>query len=74
MKIAVLGSGNGAHAVAFDWAKEGHDVYMYDFPQFDKSISAIKAATLAELERVLPRDAAAAVYEYFAQADEGKEI
>ena len=39
-----------------------------------KSISAIKAATLAELERVLPRDAAAAVYEYFAQADEGKEI
>lgn len=44
MKIAVLGSGNGAHAVAFDWAKEGHDVYMYDFPQFDKSISAINEA------------------------------
>lgn len=44
MKIAVLGSGNGAHAVAFDWAKAGHDVYMYDFPQFSKSISAIAEA------------------------------
>lgn len=44
MKIAVLGSGNGAHAVAFDWAKAGHDVYIYDFPQFDKSIAAINEA------------------------------
>lgn len=44
MKIAVLGSGNGAHAVAFDWAKAGHAVYMYDFPQFSKSITAIDEA------------------------------
>lgn len=44
MKIAVLGSGNGGHAVAYEWARAGHDVYMFDFPQFDKSIKAIAAA------------------------------
>jgi len=43
MKVAVLGSGNGGHAVAFEWARAGHDVYMFDFPQFSKSISAIAA-------------------------------
>lgn len=44
MKIAILGSGNGAHATAFEWAKAGHDVYMYDFPQFCKSVDAIATA------------------------------
>jgi len=44
MKVAVLGSGNGAHAVAFEWARAGHNVYMFDFPQFSKSIEAIAAA------------------------------
>ena len=28
MKVAVLGSGNGACAVAFEWAKAGYDVFM----------------------------------------------
>ena len=41
MKVAVLGSGNGAHAVAFEWGKAGHDIYMFDFEQFSKSIAAI---------------------------------
>lgn len=44
MKIAVLGSGNGAHAVAFEWARAGHDVYMFDFPQFSKGVDAVAAA------------------------------
>ena len=44
MKIGVLGSGNGAHAVAFECAMAGHDVSMFDFPQFDKSIKAIAEA------------------------------
>ena len=44
MKVAVLGSGNGAHATAFEWARAGHDVYMFDFPQFSRSIDAIDAA------------------------------
>lgn len=41
MKVAVLGTGNGGHAVAFDWAKAGHEVYMFDFEQFPKAIDAI---------------------------------
>ncbi len=44
MKIAILGSGNGAHAAAFECAEKGHDVYMFDFPQFRKSIDAIAEA------------------------------
>ena len=31
MKVAILGSGNGALAMAFEWARAGHDIYMYDF-------------------------------------------
>jgi len=41
MKVAVLGSGNGGHAVAFEWARAGHDVYMYDFDDFTANIKAI---------------------------------
>jgi len=44
MKVAVLGSGNGGHAVAFEWSKAGHEVYMFDFPQFPKNIEAINKA------------------------------
>lgn len=35
-----------------------------------KSISAIRQAALTELERVLPKDAAMAVYQYFHQSEE----
>lgn len=41
MKIAVLGSGNGGCALAFDWAKEGHDVYLFDFEEYSTNIEAI---------------------------------
>jgi opine dehydrogenase len=41
MKVAVLGSGNGAQAIAFEWAQAGHDVSMFDFEQFDKTIAAV---------------------------------
>ncbi len=44
MKVAVLGSGNGGCAVAFEWSKAGHDVYLFDFEQFKKNISAINDA------------------------------
>lgn len=44
MKVAILGSGNGACAMGFEWARAGHDVYMFDFPQFDRQIKAINAA------------------------------
>ncbi len=41
MKVAVLGSGNGGHAVAFEWAQAAHEVSMFDFESFPKSIAAI---------------------------------
>ena len=33
-KIAVLGGGNGAHMMAADLSLRGHDVRMYEMPQF----------------------------------------
>jgi opine dehydrogenase len=42
MKIAVLGSGNGGCVVAFDWAKHGHDVNLFDFERFPDNIRAIR--------------------------------
>ncbi len=50
MKVAVLGSGNGALAVAFEWAKAGHDIYLFDFEQFPKTIAAVNAVGGIEAE------------------------
>jgi opine dehydrogenase len=41
MKIAVLGAGAGGTAVAFDCALHGHEVRLFDFPQFPDNIAAI---------------------------------
>ena len=42
MKIAVLGSGNGGCAIAFDCAAHGHQVSLFDFEQFPESIKAVQ--------------------------------
>jgi ketopantoate reductase len=42
MRIAVLGSGNGGCAVAFDHAIKGHDVSLFDFDTFPNNIKAIQ--------------------------------
>jgi opine dehydrogenase len=42
MNIAVLGSGNGGCAVAFDCAAHGHQVSLFDFEQFPASINAVQ--------------------------------
>ncbi|NQU36988.1 MAG: NAD/NADP octopine/nopaline dehydrogenase family protein [Actinobacteria bacterium] len=34
MRVAVLGSGNGGLAVAFEWAQAGHEVRLFDFAEF----------------------------------------
>lgn len=39
-KIAVLGGGNGAHAMAADLALKGYEVSMCEIPEFKESISA----------------------------------
>ena len=41
MKVAVLGSGNGGVAVAFDCAAHGHSVRLFDFERFPDTIAAV---------------------------------
>ncbi len=42
MNIAVLGSGNGGCAIAFDCAAYGHKVSLFDFEQFPENIKAVQ--------------------------------
>ena len=44
MKIAVLGSGDCAHALAFEWSAAKHEVYMYDLPQNESFILDIASS------------------------------
>ncbi len=44
MKITVLGAGAGGTAMAFDCANHGHDVRLFDFPEFPDNVAAIAAA------------------------------
>ena len=41
MKITVLGAGAGGTAMAFDCASHGHEVRLFDFPQFPGNIAEI---------------------------------
>ncbi len=43
MNIAVLGSGNGGCATAFDCAAHGHQVRLFDFEQFPENIKAVQS-------------------------------
>ena len=44
MRIAVLGSGNGAYAVACEWALHGHQVRMAESPDFRGGLDPVTAA------------------------------
>ncbi|MGD9145095.1 MAG: NAD/NADP octopine/nopaline dehydrogenase family protein [Anaerolineae bacterium] len=44
MNIAVLGSGNGGCAVAFDCAQHGHQVNLFDFETFPDNIGEVNDA------------------------------
>jgi opine dehydrogenase len=41
MRIAILGAGAGGLATAFDCANHGHEVRLFDFPQFPDNIAAV---------------------------------
>ncbi len=41
MKISVLGAGAGGTAVAFDCASHGHEVRLFDFPDFPDNVARI---------------------------------
>ena len=53
MNIAVLGSGNGGCAVAFDCAACGHQVRLFDFESFPESIKAVQNSGGIHCEGVL---------------------
>ena len=40
-KIAILGGGNGAHAMAAEFALRGHTVNLYEMPQFKHSMKKV---------------------------------
>jgi opine dehydrogenase len=42
MRIAVLGSGNGGCAVAFDCAVHKHSVHLFDFDTFPDNIKGVQ--------------------------------
>ncbi len=42
MNVAILGSGAGGCALAFDFAQSGHRVSLFDFPEFASNIEAIQ--------------------------------
>ena len=44
MRVAVLGAGNGGVASAFDFAQHGHDVALYDRPEFGENVVAVAKA------------------------------
>ncbi len=41
MKISVLGAGAGGTAVAFDCASHGHEVRLFDFPDFPDNVAKV---------------------------------
>lgn len=42
MKITIIGAGNGGKAMAADMGIAGHDVTLFEFPQFKENLKAIK--------------------------------
>ncbi len=41
-KVTVIGAGNGGVTAAYHFAKNGHEVCIYDDPKFDEQIKAIR--------------------------------
>ena len=44
MKIAILGAGHGGKAAAADMTLAGHEVHLFEFPQFDHNLDPIRSA------------------------------
>lgn len=42
MKVAILGGGNGGHAMTADLSMAGHEVNLYEFPKFEENIVAAR--------------------------------
>jgi len=44
MRVAVLGAGNGGLASAFDFAQHGHQVSLFNLPEFEANLVAVEEA------------------------------
>jgi opine dehydrogenase len=54
MKVAILGGGSGAHAMAADLALAGHEIRLAELPAFEKGIAAIRALKGITLDGMAP--------------------
>ena len=54
MKIAVLGGGSGAHAMAADLALAGHEIRMAELPSLAENIAAVQALGGIQLTGTAP--------------------
>lgn len=43
MKVAILGGGNGGHAMAAHLSIRGHEISFFELPEFEESIAAAKS-------------------------------
>ena len=53
ISIAVLGAGNGGHAIAADMASRGHDVTLYETPRFKTNLDGVAARGQITMRGVL---------------------
>src|SRR3954454_1682544 len=44
MRVAVLGAGNGGLASAFDFAQHGHQVSLFNLPEFEANLAGVEEA------------------------------
>jgi len=59
--IAVLGGGNGAHAVAADLTFAGYEVKIFEFPQFKANIQKVLETREIVKEGVSPTGVASSI-------------
>ncbi|MEW6522748.1 MAG: NAD/NADP octopine/nopaline dehydrogenase family protein [Bacillota bacterium] len=49
MRISVLGAGNGGYAAAADFTRRGHQVTLFELPQFASKIASLQADSRLEM-------------------------
>ncbi|MEI6621002.1 MAG: NAD/NADP octopine/nopaline dehydrogenase family protein [Actinomycetes bacterium] len=70
-RIAVLGGGNGARTAAAEYALRGHDVVMFDMPQFADAMRAIVDSGVIHARGEITGTASVRVIEDLGQAVQG---
>ena len=53
-KIAILGGGNGSHMMAVDMKVKGHEVRMYEMPEFKENVTQLFNTQTIEVSGIRP--------------------